>query len=319
MRPLILLLLCALCCAEPSRPGFVAFRMDLMRVPGQAERDPDKAIRHSASRRVMTVLMTVLSGTRAETRLYDRTGEAYCGFSIAASPEVHIPRRSALIDFSAFYRMPERGIFGASPETDFDSAVTVSSRRLLRIPKPVSTGLFAMPGEGAIVPLLQLDTLDPFFGAVKEIGTLECRLLSVSTEELRSWLEKKKIPPGVLSDPLPPENAVTAFASHPGSRLFRLPVVRGRGDFRSEAEGISISFRRLSGATFRLTFREQRTIGMRNGNAVQEEFYYEGYLLVSTRWMVLVRLHSPHAGKRAFFERENSGSGMEKLLLIRAG
>ena len=95
--------------------------------------------------------------------------------------------------------------------------------------------------------------------------------------------------------------------------------MRGRGDFRSEAEGISISFRRLSGATFRLTFREQRPIGMRNGNAVQEEFYYEGYLLVSARWMVLVRLHSPHAGKRAFFERENSGSGMEKLLLIRAG
>lgn len=82
MRPLILLLLCALCCAEPSRPGFVAFRMDLMRVPGQAERDPDKAIRHSASRRVMTVLMTVLSGTRAETRLYDRTGRRTAVFRL---------------------------------------------------------------------------------------------------------------------------------------------------------------------------------------------------------------------------------------------
>ena len=176
-----------------------------------------------------------------------------------------------------------------------------------------------MPGEGAIVPLLQLDTLDPFFGAVGEIGTLECRLLSVSTDGLRSYLEKRKIPSGVLADPLPPENAVTAFASHPDSRLFRLPVVRGRGDFRSEAEGITISFRRLSGTTFRLTFREQRTIGTRDGGTVQEEFYYEGYLAVSARWMVLVRLHSPHAGKRAFFEQENSGSGMEKLLLIRAG
>lgn len=318
MRLPVLLFFGIVCCAAPPQPGFVAFRMDLMRVPGMTERDPDKAIRHSNARCVMTVLMSVLSGTRAEVKLYDRVDSVYCGFSVAASPEVHVPRRSALIDYSAFYRMPERGIFDAPLESGFDNAVTMSSRRLLRVPKPSSTGLFAMPGDGAIVPLLRLDTLYPYFGVIAEIRNLECRLLSIPSDDLRRYLEEKKIPPAVLGDPLPPDNAVTAFVSHPAGYSFRIPVAHGRGDFRSEERGIAASFRRLSGATFRLTVRELRDVGKRNEGTVREEFQYEGYLVASSRWMMLVRLISPHAGSRALFERDKDGAQMEKLLLIRA-
>ena len=178
MRWLPLLFLTLIGFAAP-REGFVAFRMDLMRVPEAAGRNAEKAILHAESRCVMTAFMTVLSGSRAEAKLYDRFEEAFCGFSVAASPEVHIPRRTALIDYAAFYRMPEGGIFLGKMDRDFDSAVTMSSRRLLRVPKPASTGLFAMPGEGAVVPLLRLDTLYPFYGAIEKIGTLECRLLSM--------------------------------------------------------------------------------------------------------------------------------------------
>ena len=315
--PLLLFFTVVCCCAAP-REGFVAFRMDLMRVPGTAERNPDKAIRHADTRCVMTVVMSVLSGSRAEVRLYDRFGSAFCGFSTSATPEVHIPRKSALIDYAAFYRMPEGGIFNGAPEKDFDSAVTMSSRRLLRVPKPASTGLFAMPGEGAVVPLLRLDTLYPFYGAVAKPEFLECRLLSVSSEELRGFLEKKNIPVAALEDPLPPEDAVTAFAAHPEGISFRIPVVRGRGDFQSDRQGISASVRALAGNSFRLTVSEIRTVGERDGIPVREEFRYEGFLAASPRWMMVVRLISPHAGDRALFEQEKNGRKREKLLLIRA-
>ena len=208
MRTFLLLLLC-LCCAELPANGYAAFRMDLMQIPESAEKNPETAIRHSDTRCALTVFMNILSGTRAELKLYDRAGETHCGFSMSATPSVLIPRQRVGMDFSVFFRKPGK---------DTDSAVALSAKRNLRVPKPVSCGLFAMPGAGAVVPLLRADTLFPFYGATGDFKILECRLIEAETEKLKTFLTEWKLPASVLEDPLPSAAALEALAAFPAAR-----------------------------------------------------------------------------------------------------
>ena len=300
MRTLLLFLLC-LCCTELPARGYAAFRMDLMQVPESTEKNPETAIRHSETRTALTVFMNVLSGTRAELKLYDRAGETHCGFSMSATPSVLVPQKRVGMDFSAFFRMPGK---------DTDSAVAVSAKRNLRVPKPVSCGLFAMPGAGAIVPLLRADTLFPFYGATGDFKILECCLIEAETGKLRTFLAERKIPLSALEDPLPSAAALEALAAFPAARNYQVEVNRLRGKLQKDA--LSITARPLTAPVFRLTVQENRDAG-----GVTEEFFYEGYLLVSREWLMVAHLRSPHAGKKLFFE-QNAAESKEKILLIRA-
>ncbi len=300
MRTLLLVLLC-LCCSELLARGYAAFRMDLMQVPESAEKNPETAIRHSDARTALTVFMNVLSGTRAELKLYDRTAETHCGFSMSATPAVLIPRQRVGMDFSAFFRMPGK---------DTDSAVALSAKRSLRVPKPISCGLFAMPGAGAIVPMLRADTLFPFYGALSNFKSLECRLIEAETEKLKTFLAERKLPASALEDPLPSVAALEALAAFPAARNYQVEVNRLRGKLQKDA--LSITVRPLTAPVFRLTVQENCDAG-----GVTEEFFYEGYLLVSREWLMVAHLRSPYAGRKLFFER-NSAESKEKILLIRA-
>lgn len=300
MRTLLLVLLC-LCCSELPARGYAAFRMDLMQVPESAEKNPETAIRHSDTRCALTVFMNILSGTRAELKLYDRAGETHCGFSMSAMPSVLIPRQRVGMDFSAFFRMPGK---------DTDSAVALSAKRSLRVPKPISCGLFAMPGAGAIVPMLRADTLFPFYGALSNFKSLECRLIETGTEQLKAFLAERKIPLSALEDPLPSADALEALAAIPAARSWKVELNRLRGKLQKDS--ITITVRPLAAPVIRLTIQENRETG-----GVTEEFFYEGYLLVSREWLMVVHLRSPHAGKKLFFEQDAAES-KEKILLIRA-
>lgn len=300
MRTFLLLLLC-LCCAELSANGYAAFRMDLMQIPESAEKNPETAIRHSDTRCALTVFMNILSGTRAELKLYDRAGETHCGFSMSATPSVLIPQKRVGMDFSVFFRKPGK---------DTDSAVALSAKRNLRVPKPVSCGLFAMPGAGAVVPLLRADTLFPFYGATGDFKILECRLIEAETEKLKTFLAERKLPASALEDPLPSAAALEALAAFPAARNYQVEVNRLRGKLQKDA--LSITVRSLTAPVFRLTVQENCDAG-----GVTEEFFYEGCLLVSREWLMVAHLRSPYAGKKLFFER-NSAESKEKILLIRA-
>ena len=290
MRTFLLLLLC-LCCAELPANGYAAFRMDLMQIPESAEKNPETAIRHSDTRCALTVFMNILSGTRAELKLYDRAGETHCGFSMSATPSVLIPQKRVGMDFSVFFRKPGK---------DTDSAVALSAKRNLRVPKPVSCGLFAMPGAGAVVPLLRADTLFPFYGATGDFKILECRLIEAETEKLKTFLTERKLP----------ASALEALAAFPAARNYQVEVNRLRGKLQKDA--LSITVRPLTAPVFRLTVQENCDAG-----GVTEEFFYEGCLLVSREWLMVAHLRSPYAGKKLFFER-NSAESKEKILLIRA-
>ncbi len=300
MRTLLLFLFC-LCCTELPARGYAAFRMDLMQVPESAEKNPETAIRHSDARTALTVFMNVLSGTRAELKLYDRTAETHCGFSMSATPSVLIPQKRVGMDFSAFFRMPGK---------DTDSAVALSAKRSLRVPKPISCGLFAMPGAGAIVPMLRADTLFPFYGALSNFKSLECRLIETGTEQLKTFLAERKIPLSALEDPLPSADALEALAALPSARSWKVELNRLRGKLQKDS--ITITVRPLAAPVIRLTIQENRET-----DGVTEEFFYEGYLLVSREWLMVAHLRSPHAGKKLFFE-QNAAESKEKILLIRA-
>lgn len=300
MRTFLLLLLC-LYCAELPANGYAAFRMDLMQIPESAEKNPETAIRHSDTRCALTVFMNILSGTRAELKLYDRAGETHCGFSMSTTPSVLIPRQRVGMDFSVFFRKPGK---------DTDSAVALSAKRNLRVPKPVSCGLFAMPGAGAVVPLLRADTLFPFYGATGDFKILECRLIEAETEKLKTFLAERKLPASALEDPLPSAAALEALAAFPAARNYQVEVNRLRGKLRKDA--LSITVRPLTAPVFRLTVQENCDAG-----GVTEEFFYEGYLLVSREWLMVAHLRSPYAGRKLFFER-NSAESKEKILLVRA-
>ncbi len=300
MRTFLLLLLC-LSCAELPANGYAAFRMDLMQIPESAEKNPETAIRHSDTRCALTVFMNILSGTRAELKLYDRAGETHCGFSMSATPSVLIPRQRVGIDFSVFFRKPGK---------DTDSAVALSAKRNLRVPKPVSCGLFAMPGAGAVVPLLRADTLFPFYGATGDFKILECRLIEAETEKLKTFLTERKLPASVLEDPLPSAAALEALAAFPAARNYQVELNRLRGKLQKDA--LSITVRPLTAPVFRLTVQENCDAG-----GVTEEFFYEGCLLVSREWLMVAHLRSPYAGKKLFFE-QNTAESKEKILLIRA-
>ena len=245
--------------------------------------------------------MNILSGTRAELKLYDRAGETHCGFSMSAMPSVLIPRQRVGMDFSAFFRMPGK---------DTDSAVALSAKRSLRVPKPISCGLFAMPGAGAIVPMLRADTLFPFYGALSNFKSLECRLIETGTEQLKAFLAERKIPLSALEDPLPSADALEALAAIPAARSWKVELNRLRGKLQKDS--ITITVRPLAAPVIRLTIQENRETG-----GVTEEFFYEGYLLVSREWLMVAHLRSPHAGKKLFFEQDAAES-KEKILLIRA-
>ena len=300
MRTFLLLLLC-LCGAELPANGYAAFRMDLMQIPESAEKNPETAIRHSDTRCALTVFMNILSGTRAELKLYDRAGETHCGFSMSATPSVLIPRQRVGIDFSVFFRKPGK---------DTDSAVALSAKRNLRVPKPVSCGLFAMPGAGAVVPLLRADTLFPFYGATGDFKILECRLIEAETEKLKTFLTERKLPASALEDPLPSAAALEALAAFPAARNYQVEVNRLRGKLQKDA--LSITVRPLTAPVFRLTVQENCDAG-----GVTEEFFYEGCLLGSREWLMVAHLRSPYAGRKLFFER-NSAESKEKILLVRA-
>lgn len=300
MRTFLLLLLC-LCCAELPANGYAAFRMDLMQIPESAEKNPETAIRHSDTRCALTVFMNILSGTRAELKLYDRAGETHCGFSMSATPSVLIPQKRVGMDFSVFFRKPGK---------DTDSAVALSAKRNLRVPKPVSCGLFAMPGAGAVVPLLRADTLFPFYGATGDFKILECRLIEAETEKLKTFLTERKLPASALEDPLPSAAALEALAAFPAARNYQVEVNRLRGKLQKDA--LSITVRPLTAPVFRLTVQENCDAG-----GVTEEFFYEGCLLVSREWLMVAHLRSPYAGKKLFFE-QNTAESKEKILLVRA-
>ena len=220
---------------------------------------------------------------------------------MSATPSVLIPRQRVGMDFSVFFRKPGK---------DTDSAVALSAKRNLRVPKPVSCGLFAMPGAGAVVPLLRADTLFPFYGATGDFKILECRLIEAETEKLKTFLAERKLPASALEDPLPSAAALEALAAFPAARNYQVEVNRLRGKLQKDA--LSITVRPLTASVFRLTVQENCDAG-----GVTEEFFYEGYLLVSCEWLMVAHLRSPYAGRKLFFER-NSAESKEKILLVRA-
>lgn len=220
---------------------------------------------------------------------------------MSATPSVLIPQKRVGMDFSVFFRKPGK---------DTDSAVALSAKRNLRVPKPVSCGLFAMPGAGAAVPLLRADTLFPFYGATGDFKILECRLIEAETEKLKTFLAERKLPASALEDPLPSAAALEALAAFPAARNYQVEVNRLRGKLQKDA--LSITVRPLTAPVFRLTVQENCDTG-----GVTEEFFYEGCLLVSREWLMVAHLRSPYAGKKLFFE-QNTAESKEKILLIRA-
>ena len=137
-------------------------RADLMRVPkSMVKSAPEKAIEHAEARLTSSIFLNVLSGTRAQVKLQNTFETREGGITFAVTPDIHVPGKTARIDFSALYLMPDGGVFNAPGDSGFNNAAGISSRRILRVLRPSAVGLFAMPGEGAIVPLLYVYTQYP--------------------------------------------------------------------------------------------------------------------------------------------------------------
>lgn len=319
--------------AAETATGFVNLRVDLMRVPASMVKSaPEKAIEHSEARRTLSLFLNVLSGTRAQVKLQNSFETREAGISFAVTPDIHVPGKTARIDFTALYLMPDGGVFHAPGDSGFNNAAGISSRRILRVLRPSAVGLFTMPGEGAIVPLLYVYTQYPVPDLLQNYSRMECRILTVSSEELKRFSGNALVEPllrDYVLDKIAQEK--TAFArtlNIRGGKAFFSDTVPKEDPVRSRQVpvGVTIRFSRLSGAVFRLDLTETRFIGERESSdpenpgrvPVFETFSYEGYLAAQkNKWLMPARIVSFHAGERSFFERGTSAAPREKWILIK--
>lgn len=329
---LLLFLIPAAAAAAPET-GYVNLRTDLMRVPkSMVKSAPEKAIEHSEARLTVSIFMNVLSGTRAQVKLQNSFETREGGVSFAVTPDIHVPGKTARIDFSALYLMPDGGVFNAPGDSGFNNAAGISSRRILRVLRPSAVGLFAMPGEGAIVPLLYVYTQYPVPNLLPKYTELDCRLLTVDSEEL------KRFSGNPLVEPLLRDYVLDKIAQEKTAFSRTLKINRGRAVYsdtvpredpvrnRKVPVGITIRYSQLSGSVFRLEVTETRFIGERRSSdpdyhgkvPVFETFSYEGYLAAQKgKWIMPARVVSRHAGNRSFFEQKETDHPKEKILLIR--
>lgn len=322
----------ALASAAPET-GFVNLRADLMRVPGSAAKfAPEKAIEHSETRLTASVFMNVLSGTRAQVKLQNSFETREGGLTFAVTPDIHVPGKTARIDFSALYLMPDGGVFNAPGDSGFNNAAGISSRRILRVLRPSAVGLFTMPGEGAIVPLLYVYTQYPVPDILPEYTELECRLLTVSSNHLKKFSGNQLVEPllrdYVLGKIATEKSAFTHTLKIRGKQAAYSDTVLRDDPVRKRRVpvGVTIRFSLLSGSIFRLDLTETRLIGERESSdpdfkgkvPVFETFSYEGYLAAQKgKWIMPARIVSYHAGKRSFFEQDKSNEPREKIILIK--
>ena len=335
LRKTLLLFLPLLTAGVSAAPetGFVNLRADLMRVPkSMVKSAPEKAIEHSETRLTASVFMNVLSGTRALVKLQNTFETREGGIVFSVTPDIHVPGKTARIAFSALYLMPDGGVFHAPGDSGFNNAAGISSRRILRVLRPAAVGLFAMPGEGAIVPLLYIYTQYPVPNLLTKFTELECRLLTVDSEELKRFSENP------LVEPLLRDYVLDRISQEKSAFSRTLKINRGRAVFsdtvpredpvrkRKVPGGITIRVSHFSGAVFRFELTETRLIGERKssdpdfkGNVpIFETFAYEGYLAAQKdKWIMPARIVSCHAGSRSFFELEKSNHPREKIILIK--
>ena len=335
LRKTILLFLPLLTAGLSAAPktGFVNLRADLMRVPkSMVKSAPEKAIEHSDTRLTASVFLNVLSGTRAQVKLQDTFETREGGLSFAVTPDIHVPGKTARIDFTALYLMPDGGVFRAPGDSGFNNAAGISSRRILRVLRPAAVGLFAMPGEGAIVPLLYVYTQYPVPNLLTQFTELECRLLTIRSDEL------KRFAGNPLVEPLLRDYVLDRIAQEKSAFSRTLKISRGRAVYsdtvlredpvrkRKVPVGVTIRFSHLSGAVFRFELTETRFIGERESSdpdckgkvPVFETFAYEGYLAAQKdKWIMPARIVSCHAGTRSFFEEDKSDRPGEKIILIK--
>lgn len=334
-RFLFLLFLLPLAPGSAAAPetGFVNLRADLMRVPkSMVKSAPEKAIEHAEARLTSSIFLNVLSGTRAQVKLQNTFETREGGITFAVTPDIHVPGKTARIDFSALYLMPDGGVFNAPGDSGFNNAAGISSRRILRVLRPSAVGLFAMPGEGAIVPLLYVYTQYPVKDLLTKFTELECRLLTVYSDDL------KRFSGASLAEPLLREETLARIAQEKTAFSRTLKISRGRALYsdtvlredpvrkRKVPIGITIRFTHLSGSVFRLELTETRFAGERESTdpefkgkvPVFETFSYEGYLAAQKdKWIMPARVVSCHAGKRSFLELEKTDRPREKIILIK--
>jgi len=330
MRFLLLFLIPFLMAAGET--GYVNLRADLMKVPEKAVKEaPEKALEYNGSARVMSVYLNVLHDTRAETRLRTSVESNETGLVFSLSPKVHVPGKSAQVDFNAYYRMPPGGVFGASGAPGFNDAVGFSTRRILRMPRPSASGLFRLPEGGAIVPLLTVYTQYPMPGILTHAKEAEIRLISADTGELKRFSDNP------LIEPLLRDYVLDKIAAYPHSFQQTLNLRSKRALYnrttpftdpvsgRRFAVGLRIQVTEFAPSVFRLSVEETLRTGTRKSSGpehgeipVFETFSYDGFLSAQPgKWIMPVRIVSAHAGRRSFYETDFTERTREKVLMIR--